>query len=1046
MNSQSSRSHAIVRLLITSKPAGSELEGRGLVAVLSLVDLAGSETAKKTGATSGARATEGANINKSLFALSRVIEALSQKENAFLKPPFRDSKLTHLLKPALDRGASSMTALVCALHTAAAHSSESASTLQFARRARCVVTRPCVTEELSAKDKARRLAAENDAMRAQLAAKAAAEAEAQRRAEAEQAAAADAQRAEMAAIAERLAFVEQQAAMQASTFAAEAQELRRRIARGNAALVSTEAALAAAVAAGGEGTDTTGAAWGEAAGGLNTVAGLRGGREPGRRATTGGVEDVAGQPQSFSASEEGMQALLSSAAEEMSRLKALLEEERRGKRRAEAAAEALRQEVVMLQGERAAWRAAGEEAAAQCAAAQAAAADAGVEADLARRQATDAAVETEKWRESARKADARWLRAQHDVAATEDRLKISRVECASLRSECDAASSRAAAAEARAARAEAEAMSASEQARSFQAAAQAAEAQAAAAEAQAAAAAARAQALAASVATDSAQQDRTSAQALAEAESRASAAETAADLAAGEVARLRSELASARREAHTATERASAADAEAARARSAAAAAGERASRAETEAQARLGDVAAALDKEANARRMAHDASADASESKAQLAGLQTRLAEVSSALDARTEQLGELQSRVDALEGEMASLRDIEAAAAEVIQQNEVESAEKARLLAQLDMLRAELAAECAARAEAEAQVEQLLEEGVGTGFGDEDAAQTAAQLEALVDEVVALEARAVEAETRAAALAAKLATAIAARGPQSVTPIPSAPVSHIAPHESVAPAQEVPAVVAPSVPVFTVPPPPHRLVNKDHPVAAQRARAQLDAAKAVVAAVADAEAPAAVVAAPPAAPGGKPKCGVCPNPSRARVGAHAHPLFPHIQLCKACLAGRSAAGLNDEEGAEVQAAERDTCVVCARQASDASLCATSGCYGAFCAACVTRHFPEEEAACKAPQWACMLCREECAKRRGPPVVATAFAATEAAAETHGQVDNGRPGEDKENAPTGGNTTTNACGGGLRPAGAKPGAPKRKLGANRALEDDVRY
>lgn len=47
MNAASSRSHAIVRVQISSSPAGMSLEGRGLVATLSLVDLAGSESAKK---------------------------------------------------------------------------------------------------------------------------------------------------------------------------------------------------------------------------------------------------------------------------------------------------------------------------------------------------------------------------------------------------------------------------------------------------------------------------------------------------------------------------------------------------------------------------------------------------------------------------------------------------------------------------------------------------------------------------------------------------------------------------------------------------------------------------------------------------------------------------------------------------------------------------------------------------------------------------------------------------------------------------------------
>ena len=75
-------------------------------ASLNLVDLAGSECVKYTGAT-GLGAKEGGLINRSLFALSRVIEALSSHEKA----PYRDSRLTHLLQPSLSGNAKM--AIVC---------------------------------------------------------------------------------------------------------------------------------------------------------------------------------------------------------------------------------------------------------------------------------------------------------------------------------------------------------------------------------------------------------------------------------------------------------------------------------------------------------------------------------------------------------------------------------------------------------------------------------------------------------------------------------------------------------------------------------------------------------------------------------------------------------------------------------------------------------------------------------------------------------------------------------------------------------------------
>ena len=60
----------------SAKAAASGADGAVLVATLNLVDLAGSENAKQTGAEGG-RLKEGGNINRSLLALSRVIQALA---------------------------------------------------------------------------------------------------------------------------------------------------------------------------------------------------------------------------------------------------------------------------------------------------------------------------------------------------------------------------------------------------------------------------------------------------------------------------------------------------------------------------------------------------------------------------------------------------------------------------------------------------------------------------------------------------------------------------------------------------------------------------------------------------------------------------------------------------------------------------------------------------------------------------------------------------------------------------------------------------------
>jgi len=136
MNRQSSRSHTICRLELTSRevrvdgPAGSgnaTAAAAGTSAttpghrktvsvrqsVLCIVDLAGSERASKTGAT-GARLKEASHINKSLMTLGTIISQLSQGRDKH--PPFRDSKLTRLLSNAL--GGNALTGLVCCVSPA----------------------------------------------------------------------------------------------------------------------------------------------------------------------------------------------------------------------------------------------------------------------------------------------------------------------------------------------------------------------------------------------------------------------------------------------------------------------------------------------------------------------------------------------------------------------------------------------------------------------------------------------------------------------------------------------------------------------------------------------------------------------------------------------------------------------------------------------------------------------------------------------------------------------------------------------------------------
>ena len=94
MNDTSSRSHAVFSVILTQRRHDVETNmDTEKVSRISLVDLAGSERANSTGAV-GARLKEGAEINRSLSTLGRVIAALAEQSTGKKKDivvPFRDS-------------------------------------------------------------------------------------------------------------------------------------------------------------------------------------------------------------------------------------------------------------------------------------------------------------------------------------------------------------------------------------------------------------------------------------------------------------------------------------------------------------------------------------------------------------------------------------------------------------------------------------------------------------------------------------------------------------------------------------------------------------------------------------------------------------------------------------------------------------------------------------------------------------------------------------------------------------------------------------------
>ncbi|RUS83751.1 hypothetical protein EGW08_008502 [Elysia chlorotica] len=153
MNETSSRSHAVFTLIFSQRKLDKTTKMVGeKVSKISLVDLAGSERADSTGAK-GTRLKEGANINKSLTTLGKVISALAEVANKKKKKadfiPYRDSVLTWLLRENL--GGNSKTAMVAALSPADINFDETLSTLRYADRAKQIMCKAVVNEDPNAK-------------------------------------------------------------------------------------------------------------------------------------------------------------------------------------------------------------------------------------------------------------------------------------------------------------------------------------------------------------------------------------------------------------------------------------------------------------------------------------------------------------------------------------------------------------------------------------------------------------------------------------------------------------------------------------------------------------------------------------------------------------------------------------------------------------------------------------------------------------------------------------------------------------------------------
>ncbi|KAJ2777532.1 Kinesin-like protein kif22, partial [Coemansia interrupta] len=138
LNNHSSRSHAILTVQVQWKDdigTGKTWCGR-----LHLIDLAGSEDNRRT-ENGRDRMAESSAINRSLFVLGQVVEALNTGASRI---PYRDSKMTRILQDSL--GGDSQGMMIVNVSPGEAFLQDTHNTLNFATKSREVVNKPVAHE------------------------------------------------------------------------------------------------------------------------------------------------------------------------------------------------------------------------------------------------------------------------------------------------------------------------------------------------------------------------------------------------------------------------------------------------------------------------------------------------------------------------------------------------------------------------------------------------------------------------------------------------------------------------------------------------------------------------------------------------------------------------------------------------------------------------------------------------------------------------------------------------------------------------------------
>nr|XP_009934764.1 PREDICTED: kinesin-like protein KIF27 [Opisthocomus hoazin] len=153
MNEHSSRSHAIFTISICQKQAAESQKNTDaaqdsswkpvqvVASKFHFVDLAGSERVTKTGNT-GERFKESIQINSGLLALGNVISALGDPKRKSVHIPYRDAKITRILKDSL--GGNAKTLMITCISPSSSDFDESLNSLKYANRAKNIRNKPVV--------------------------------------------------------------------------------------------------------------------------------------------------------------------------------------------------------------------------------------------------------------------------------------------------------------------------------------------------------------------------------------------------------------------------------------------------------------------------------------------------------------------------------------------------------------------------------------------------------------------------------------------------------------------------------------------------------------------------------------------------------------------------------------------------------------------------------------------------------------------------------------------------------------------------------------